>query len=114
MLDQQTIDEFQRLLDRAADQRDEVSPLAALETPLEVIAYVVEVARIDGADEADAVELFLFDCDKHTLRGHATTLARLGYAAVADRLREMARERKRTARPAGHRLNKPACSSRIT
>jgi hypothetical protein len=59
---------------------------------------LAECTRHDGEiDEADAVELCLTDIGMHReeLRGHATILKRLGYIAVANRLRQMARKAKR-------------------
>src|SRR5436309_396928 len=84
-----------RQLDRDTPELD-VGHLGALQTIAEVIGYVVEGARQDGIDEADAVELLLTDAglDREELRANALILRRLGYIKVADVMRRLARKAK--------------------
>lgn len=98
MLDRETIELFQQMKKQSQDRHNDADPLAALKTPLEVIAWLIETARKDGFDECDAAELLLLDKDRETLREHASTLKLLGYHAVAYRLGRMARQRTRTPR----------------
>jgi hypothetical protein len=53
-------------------------------------------ARERGLDEADVVELIVLDEPHERLRQNARLLKKLGYTVVADRVREMAKQRKRT------------------
>jgi hypothetical protein len=59
----------------------------------EVLGYVVAIARTEGVDEVDAVELVAraIDCDKDDLLRNEAVLRPLGYRAVADRLHRLAR-----------------------
>jgi hypothetical protein len=106
MLDQATLELFQQQFEQEENRRGGDDQLAALQSPLEVLAYAIELARAGdfGLDECDAVELMLtlLNTDRQTLRGHASTLKALGYQAVATRLRQMARQRSRPARPPGY------------
>jgi hypothetical protein len=102
MLDPETLKRFQEMVDQSKDERDDGDPLAALGSRLEVAAWVIATARADGFSEVDAVELLLHDADRLTLREHASVLARLGYADVAARLRQMAKPRWRKS---GERLS---------
>jgi hypothetical protein len=103
MLDPKTIDLLQQIVEQPEDWRlNRGDTLAALKTPLEVIAWLIETVRNAGGeddDEAAVVEMLLRDTDCQTLREYAATLGRLGYQAVATRLREMARQRRRPAKP---------------
>jgi hypothetical protein len=107
MLDAKTIELFQQQCEQQKEnRRGDDNPLAALQTPLEVVAFVIELARAGatttgGLDEGDAIELLLtlVNTDRETLREYASTLGRLGYQAVATRLRQMARQRTRPAKP---------------
>jgi hypothetical protein len=70
--------------------------LSALETHAEVFAYIVALARHHGIDEADAVELAcrVNRLDHGTVRRNEQVMRALGYVAVADRMRKLARRKK--------------------
>ena len=82
-----------------APDDDELAPLTT--TPA-LLAFVATQARTEGdCDEADAVELIV-RCAGFTprdVRASERVLRRLGYRAVADRLREIAGRRKTSLRP---------------
>jgi ferritin-like protein len=95
MLDRETILRFQSF-EKQHPSNDDPNPLAALTSVIEVICYIIACARAEGADEADHVELLLMDKSREELRKHAKMLKKLGYTLVHDRLREMARARRRS------------------
>lgn len=74
-----------------------IDHLRVFDTLPEIFAYVVAEARSEGWDEADAVEIVArgASVSQEGLKHAAQVMAPLGYAAVADRLRKLAR-RKRT------------------
>jgi len=65
------------------------SDLSALTTIAEVLAFVIEAARVDGDDELEAVELAarVAELSRDERRSAASTLRKLGYREAADRLR---------------------------
>jgi hypothetical protein len=69
--------------------------LQALHTVEELFAYVVALARAEGLDEADAIELFTRAArsSRDDLRRAAVIMGRLGYNLVSDRLRKLARRK---------------------
>src|SRR4051812_9263554 len=94
-MDKQLLKQFQQIASNL-DEREE-GKLDALSTKLEILGYVVEVARASdpNIEEADAVELALMDSGTgaEELKGLAKTMRKLGYDAVADRLRRLSRRK---------------------
>jgi hypothetical protein len=86
-----------REYERQMDGRDPALDLSALTSIAEAIGYVIAVARQQGANEVDAVELLchVVDITKDDLRTAERLLRRLGYTLVADKLRELARKAKK-------------------
>jgi hypothetical protein len=74
----------------------DLSGLSALQTAGEILAYSIVVARADGYDEADMVELVAraVDMPPAKARHHAQLLQRLGYTAAAARLKQIAGRRR--------------------
>lgn len=81
---------------RLADQAPDTGELDALSSLPEVFGYAVELARAEGIDEADAAELIArgAELSRDQLRQSAPLLHRLGYVAVAHRLRHLARRKR--------------------
>jgi hypothetical protein len=77
---------------------DELLPLTSIPA---VLAFLATKTRADGGDEADAVELAVraADLKPSAARASERVLRRLGYVAVADRLREIAGRRKNGLKP---------------
>jgi hypothetical protein len=73
----------------AALPQGEADELGELQTIPEVLAYTIALARAEGRDELEAVELVVRAADlSRDERRHAQgILRRLGYRAVADMLR---------------------------
>lgn len=61
-----------------------------------VLGFVIASARAEGHDECDQVEILVRAArfEKRYLRECEVVLRRLGYTAVADRLRQLARLRR--------------------
>jgi hypothetical protein len=68
--------------------------LPALETIPEILAYTVAMARAEGRDECDDVELLCraAPLSRDEIRKAERVLRALGYAAVCDRLKVLARK----------------------
>src|SRR5262245_288430 len=68
-------------------------PLRRLDDWATIIAYVITLARAQGRDEVDDVELLVLasSCTKVELRESAHVLAPLGFDKVVARLRELVR-----------------------
>jgi hypothetical protein len=83
-------------LRRVAAELPDNDDLRDLQTAEEILAYVVAVARAEGLDEADAVELVASGAamSRHDLRQAASIMGKVGYTAVAARLRVLARKAK--------------------
>jgi hypothetical protein len=90
--------EAARALEPSVPETDELSPLITISS---VLAYTATAARADGDSEADAAELVvrLADLTPDDVRQAAATLRALGYAEVANRLRQIAGRRRRDLRP---------------
>src|SRR5690348_13594608 len=88
------IRETRRYLDQHGES--DTAHLRELHTHAEVIAYMATVARDQGHDEADAAEIYarVLRLDRETIREAQQLLGKLGYRAVSDRLREVARRAK--------------------
>jgi len=82
--------ELRRLHD---ERQSEVLPLY---TFAEIFGYVTAIARAEGYDEADCVELVAraIELESHHLRQAERVLRALGYRLVADRLRKLARRKR--------------------
>jgi hypothetical protein len=80
----------------------------------EAIGYAVAVARQQGTDEVDAVEVLchVADITKDDLRASERLLRRLGYTAVSDKLRELAKTARK--KPAPYCRWQPKPRNRIT
>ena len=67
--------------------------LEALTSIPAVLAFMVAQAREEGIDETDAVELLAraAELSPQEMRRAERVLRRLGYAAVADRLKEVSK-----------------------
>jgi hypothetical protein len=65
------------------------SDLTALTSVAEVLAFVIEGARVDGDCELEAVEFTarVAELSRDERRSAASTLKRLGYREAAERLR---------------------------
>src|SRR5215469_10410853 len=90
-----------REYERQMDGREPEVDLSALKSIAEAIGYVIAVARQQGADEVDAVEVLchVANITKDDLRAAERLLRRLGYTKVADKLRELARRARRKPDP---------------
>lgn len=73
----------------AALPQGEPDELGELQSVPEVLAYTIALARAEGRDEVEAVELVVraADLSRNERRSAATVLRKLGYRAVADMLR---------------------------
>lgn len=81
---------------------DAVDDLRELQTIPEVLAYLVHVARAEGWDEVELVEIIAAAAlSRDELRKARDVLKRLGYVAVATMLGELARKSKpnRSSKP---------------
>jgi len=89
------------LRQRLAEDGPAEHGLAALQSTIEIIAWLCAAARSDGADEVDQVELFIRadDMPPADVRKHEKLLRRLGYVQVADMMRRIARRRTKTLAP---------------
>ena len=98
-VDAADVAELRRLEQQAAPDTD--SGLQALRTLPAVYAYTISIARQNGSDEADAVELLarISDAPPSEVRDVATVLRRLGYRVASDRLRRIAGRTRRDLRP---------------
>jgi hypothetical protein len=67
----------------------EADELGELQTIPEVLAYTIALARAEGRDELQAVELVVraADLSRNERRSAATVLRKLGYVRVAGMLR---------------------------
>ena len=63
----------------------------SLQKHAQVLGYACHVARSEGLDEADAVELVarVSALDRETIRRCARVLAALGYTMASDRLQKL-------------------------
>jgi hypothetical protein len=77
----------------AAEPDNGDAGLAALATLEEIIAFVVAIARAEGHDESDAVEIVCraAEIERERLLEIAGVLAPLGYKHACARLRKVAR-----------------------
>ena len=84
------VEELRRLGEQPGDA------LPALETVPEILAYSVAVARAEGMDEADAVELLCraAELSRDDLLGAHRVLRPLGYVVACDRLKRLARRKR--------------------
>jgi hypothetical protein len=81
----------------------ETGSFAILDTIPEILGYLVTCSRADGYSEeeaADHVELAACELNRDELLDAEAVLRPLGYSVVADRLRQMARQRWRKPKPA--------------
>jgi hypothetical protein len=80
---------------------DNDTTMQAFDSHAALLGFVASEARTDGRDEADAVELVVRSASAKPdeLREAEGLLRRLGYVAVADRLKWLAGRRKRDLRP---------------
>jgi hypothetical protein len=100
-LDPETMRLLQQAVQQPEDRLNYGADLAGLST-LEVVAWMIETVRKAGGspdDEATVAGLLLGGFDRLSLREYSTTLGKLGYQAVALRLKEVSKERKRLAKP---------------
>jgi hypothetical protein len=83
-------------LRRLADEVRDDGSLAPLDSTAEVLAYCVAVARAEDHDECDVVEALCraVKMSRDELRRDEALLRRLGYRAVADRLRKLSRRKR--------------------
>ncbi|WMT71333.1 hypothetical protein [Bradyrhizobium sp. Ash2021] len=66
-----------------------------------MVGYIISLARLEQVDESNTAELLIraSGLGPDRVRQTASTLAALGYVAVARRLFEIAGRRKRDLRP---------------
>src|SRR5207253_2778150 len=90
--------ELQNLLSTAAPNIDHMQPLDTYEA---VLAYTATMARDNGWDECDAVEIVCraADLPPDDVRAAQAVLKRLGYTEVAERLLKIAGRRQRSLAP---------------
>jgi hypothetical protein len=95
------IDELRRLEALMPPDREGAKHLSVIETMDELFGFVITDARMTGDDEADTAETLarLAELSPREVRRIAVTLRALGYIAAADRLREIAGQRKHSLRP---------------
>jgi hypothetical protein len=81
----------------AVDERRPDDEFAVFEAVPEVIAYLVALARQDGHDEVEYIEVLIkaLDMKAADIRAVERVLRPLGYDAVAVMLRQLARRARR-------------------
>lgn len=97
---------------RLADHVPDSGEFAQLETLDALVACVVAIARAEGMDALNSVELLLTALNpaRASLRASARVLGRLGYVDVATLMRELAHRapRAKPRKPRAARTRRPS------
>jgi hypothetical protein len=97
-VDRKTLAQYRAYLKHMEPIETGFSEFAIFDTIAEVLAYLVTCSRTYGYSEenaADHVELAACELNRDELLDAEAVLRQLGYSVVSDRLRQMARRRRR-------------------